>query len=130
MLVTMANGVFVCYAEGVLVVGANLLLHLKQSATSLGFCLNAMADSSSSQVVFKHPPGLVVTMDGSQAVFLSGDHLLVALRGGDIFSLSLIPDGMRGLRNILFEKTASGVLPSCVSALATPTFNKCISEVL
>ena len=101
-------------------VGANLLVYMKQSSATLGFCLNAKTDTSSSQMVFKHPPGLVVTMDGSQAVFLSGDHLMVALRGGDIFSLTLIPDGVRGLRNILFEKTASGVLPSCVSALATP----------
>lgn len=34
--------------------------------------------------------------------------------------LTLVTDGMRGVRNILFEKAAAGVLASCVSELKPP----------
>ena len=33
------------------------------------------------------------------------------------YVLTLVTDGMRGVRNILFEKAAAGVLASCVSEL-------------
>ena len=56
-------------------------------------------------------------MDCSQANFISGEQLVVSLRGGEIYVLTLVPDGMRGIRNILFEKAAAGVLASCVSAV-------------
>ena len=96
-------------------VGANVLLYMNQSSATVGFALNGMAENTSSQQSLKRPPGLIVTMDCSQAVFLAEDHLIVALRGGDIYSLNIIADGLRGIKNILFEKTAAGVLPSCVS---------------
>ena len=41
--------------------------------------------------------------------------MVVSLKGGDIYILTLVPDGMRGIRNIIFEKAASGVITSCVS---------------
>ena len=34
------------------------------------------------------------------------------------YVLTLIPDGMRGVKNIVFEKAAAGVLASCVSLRA------------
>ena len=54
-------------------------------------------------------------MDCSQAAFVSKEQVVLALRGGEIYVLTLVPEGMRGLKNILFEKAAAGVLPSCVS---------------
>ncbi len=95
-------------------VGANLLLYMNQSSSSVGFALNSSADTSNARVAVRQPPGLVISMDCSQAAFLSEDHLLVVLRTGDIYSLTLMADGVRGIRNILFEKTTDSVLPSCV----------------
>ena len=41
--------------------------------------------------------------------------VVISLRGGEIYILTLVPDGMRGIKNVLFEKTAAAVLASCVS---------------
>jgi len=60
-------------------------------------------------------------------VFISKEQLVVSLRGGEIYVLNLIPDGMRGIRNILFEKAAAGVLASCVSAVCVSVKAVCVS---
>ena len=99
--------------------GANSLLYMNQSSPVVPFALNSMAESTSSHLTLRQPVGLSISMDCSQAVFISDEQLVVALRGGEIYSLTLLPDGLRGIRNILFEKTAAGVLPSCVRCAHT-----------
>lgn len=103
--------------------GANALIYMNQSSPSMGFSLNSMTDTTTN-FQLRQPPGhLAISMDCSQAAFVSKEQVVVALRGGEIYVLTLVPEGMRGLKNILFEKAAAAVLPSCVSGeICTLTF--------
>ena len=100
-----------------MVFGANTLIYLNQSSQAMGFSLNNMTETTTNFQLRVPPGNLAISMDCSQATFVSKEQLLVALRGGEIYVLTLVPEGMRGLKNILFEKAAAGVLPSCVSPL-------------
>jgi cleavage and polyadenylation specificity factor subunit 1 len=99
----------------VLVFGANTLIYMNQSSSSLGFSLNCLTDTTTNFQLRQPTHSLAISMDCSQAAFVSNEQLVVALRGGEIYVLTLVPDGLRGLKNILFEKAAAGVIPSCVS---------------
>ncbi len=100
---------------GVFVFGANTLIYMNQSSPAVGFSLNNMTETTTNFQLRQPPGNLAISMDCSQATFVSMEQLVVALRVGEIYVLTLVPDGMRGLKNVLFEKAAAGVLPSCVS---------------
>jgi len=99
-----------------LIVGANCLLYLNQSSPAVGISLNSLSESTT-QFPLRTQGSLSLSMDCSHMVFISKEQLVVSLRGGEIYVLNLIPDGMRGIRNILFEKAAAGVLASCICTL-------------
>lgn len=100
--------------------GANTLIYMNQSSPSLGFSLNYFTETTTNFQLRPLPDNLAMSMDCSYAVFVSAEQAAVTLKGGDIYILTLVPEG-RGLKNILFEKAAAGVLPSCVSQqCATP----------
>lgn len=112
-----------CYAlpvprpiGGMVIVGANSLLYLNQSSPPYGVSLNSTAESTSNFPLRKQT-ALCITMDCSHAVFVSDEHFVATLRGGEIFVFTLVPEGMRGVRNILCEKVASSVITSCVCKL-------------
>ena len=95
--------------------GANTLLYMNQSSPSLGFSLNCLTDTTTNFQLRQSPQNLAIAMDCSHAAFVSKEQIVVSLRTGEIYVLTLVPDGLRGIKNILFEKAAAGVLPSCVS---------------
>lgn len=95
--------------------GANTLIYLNQSSPALGCSLNYLTETTTNFQLRDPPSNLAISMDCSRATFVSTEQLLVALRGGEIYILTLVPEGLRGVKNILFEKAAAGVLPSCVS---------------
>ena len=99
--------------------GANTLIYMNQSSPSLGISLNYFTETTTNFQLRPLPGNLAVSMDCSHAVFVSAEQAAVALRGGEIYILTLVPEG-RGLKNILFEKAAAGVLPSCVSQQYAP----------
>ena len=107
-----------------LIVGANCLLYLNQSSPAVGISLNSLSESTT-QFPLRTQGSLSLSMDCSYMVFISKEQLVVSLRGGEIYVLNLIPDGMRGIRNILFEKAAAGVLASCVSAVCECCVYEC-----
>lgn len=100
-----------------LVVGANTLIYLNQSSPSVGVALNSLAEPHTSYQLRQPPSTLAISMDCSCSCFISPEQVVTSLRGGEIYILTLVPDGMRGIKNILFEKTAAAVLSSCVSYL-------------
>ena len=97
-----------------LIVGANTLLYMNQSTSTVGMALNSHTENSTSFALRLQSPA-PLSMDCSSAVFIDGERLVATVRNGDIYLITLIPDGMKGVRNIVMEKTAVGVLASCVS---------------
>ena len=100
---------------GTLVIGANTLIYLNQSSPSVGIALNSLAEPHSAYQLRDPPTSLAISMDCSRSCFISPEQVVTSLRGGEIYILTLVPDGMRGIKNVLFEKTAAAVLASCVS---------------
>jgi len=58
---------------------------------------------------------VVITLDCAQADFLSHDKVILSLKGGELYSLTLLLDAMTSVRGFHFDKAASSVLTSCVS---------------
>ncbi|XP_014394185.1 PREDICTED: cleavage and polyadenylation specificity factor subunit 1 [Myotis brandtii] len=56
--------------------------------------------------------GVRITLDCAQAAFISYDKMVISLKGGEIYVLTLITDGMRSVRAFHFDKAAASVLTS------------------
>ncbi|XP_048576873.1 cleavage and polyadenylation specificity factor subunit 1 isoform X2 [Nematostella vectensis] len=98
---------------GVLVCCMNALLYLNQSVPPYGVSVNSIGENST---VFPLKPqkGVTITLEGSNAIFIANDKLVFSLKGGEIYVVTLIADGVRSVRNFVFDKTAASVLTSCV----------------
>ncbi|KAI2652583.1 Cleavage and polyadenylation specificity factor subunit 1 [Labeo rohita] len=58
-----------------------------------------------------------ITLDCSQASFISSDKVVISLKGGEIYVLTLITDGMRSVRAFHFDKAAASVLTTCMTTM-------------
>ena len=58
--------------------------------------------------------GVKITLEGAQASFISFDRLVISLKSGELYVLSLYADSMRSVRSFHFEKAAASVLTTCV----------------
>uniref|UniRef100_A0A674HMS0 Cleavage and polyadenylation specificity factor subunit 1 n=1 Tax=Taeniopygia guttata TaxID=59729 RepID=A0A674HMS0_TAEGU len=61
--------------------------------------------------------GVRITLDCAQATFISYDKMVISLKGGEIYVLTLITDGMRSVRSFHFDKAAASVLTTCMVPL-------------
>ncbi|XP_066019502.1 cleavage and polyadenylation specificity factor subunit 1-like [Pocillopora verrucosa] len=98
---------------GVLVCATNSLLYLNQSVPPYGVSLNSIAEHST-DFPLKVQEGVVITLDGAQTLFISSDKLVFSLKGGEIYVVTLVTDGVRSVRGFNFDKAAASVLTSCV----------------
>uniref|UniRef100_A0A3Q2D0C1 Cleavage and polyadenylation specificity factor subunit 1 n=1 Tax=Cyprinodon variegatus TaxID=28743 RepID=A0A3Q2D0C1_CYPVA len=55
-----------------------------------------------------------ITLDCSQSDFIAADKMVISLKGGEIYVLTLITDGMRSVRAFHFDKAAASVLTTCM----------------
>ena len=99
---------------GVLVFTVNALIYFNQSVPAYGVSLNGFAESSTAFPLIQQK-GVVISLDASRSCFISNDKLLVALKSGDLYVLTLFNDGMRSIRKFHFQKAASSVLTTCVT---------------
>ena len=60
-----------------------------------------------------------MTLEGAQAAFLSHDRVVLSLKNGELYVLTIYADSMRSVRNFHFEKAAASVLTTCVSVLTS-----------
>uniref|UniRef100_H2ZS88 Cleavage and polyadenylation specificity factor subunit 1 n=1 Tax=Latimeria chalumnae TaxID=7897 RepID=H2ZS88_LATCH len=58
-----------------------------------------------------------ITLDCAQAAFVSYDKMVISLKGGEIYVLTLVTDGMRSVRAFHFDKAAASVLTTCMTIL-------------
>lgn len=66
--------------------------------------------------IFTEPQeGVKMSLEGAQVAFISADRLVISLKSGELYVLSLFADSMRSVRGFHFDKAAASVLTSCVS---------------
>uniref|UniRef100_A0A667XJ31 Cleavage and polyadenylation specificity factor subunit 1 n=1 Tax=Myripristis murdjan TaxID=586833 RepID=A0A667XJ31_9TELE len=58
-----------------------------------------------------------ITLDCSQSAFIAYDKMVISLKGGEIYVLTLITDGMRSVRAFHFDKAAASVLTTCMMTM-------------
>lgn len=56
-----------------------------------------------------------ISLDAAQVCFIEPEKLVLSLKGGELYVLTLCADSMRSVRNFHFNKAAASVLTSCVS---------------
>jgi len=98
---------------GVLVFAVNSLLYLNQSQPPYGVSLNSITNIST-EFLLKVQDGVKITLDCAHAAFVSSDKLVLSLRGGELYVLTLLVDGMRVVRSFNLDKAAASVLTSCM----------------
>lgn len=65
--------------------------------------------------------GVKISLDCAQIAFIGADKLVLSLRSGELYVLTLCADSLRCVRSFHFSKAASSVLTCCVSRMV---FNK------
>lgn len=66
-------------------------------------------------IVIEPQPDIKISLDCAHVGFLEEDTLVLSLKGGELYVLTLLVDSMRYVRSFHFEKAASSVLTTCVS---------------
>lgn len=75
-------------------------------------------------IAFTEPQdGVKISLDCAQIAFIGADRLVLSLRGGELYVLTLCADSLRCVRSFHFSKAASSVLTCCVSFIGTHHFS-------
>ncbi|XP_019876681.2 cleavage and polyadenylation specificity factor subunit 1 [Aethina tumida] len=98
---------------GTLIFAVNSLIYLNQSIPPYGVSLNSIAETCSS-FPLKPQEDIKISMDCAQVGFLEDDTLVLSLKGGELYVLTLLADSMRYVRSFHFEKAAASVLTTCI----------------
>ncbi|KAL3859426.1 hypothetical protein ACJMK2_009649 [Sinanodonta woodiana] len=98
---------------GILIFAVNYLLYLNQSVPPYGVSLNSIGDVSTSFPI-RVQEGIRISLDAVRAAFITYDKLVLSLKGGELYVLTLMVDGMRSVRSFHFDKAAASVLTTCM----------------
>ncbi|XP_026156470.1 cleavage and polyadenylation specificity factor subunit 1 [Mastacembelus armatus] len=98
---------------GVVVFAVNSLLYLNQSVPPYGVSLNSQTTGTTA-FPLRVQDEVKITLDCSQSDFIAYDKMVISLKGGEIYVLTLITDGMRSVRAFHFDKAAASVLTTCM----------------
>ncbi|KAI8038594.1 hypothetical protein M5D96_008502 [Drosophila gunungcola] len=101
---------------GCLVMTVNAVIYLNQSVPPYGVSLNSSADNSTA-FPLKPQDGVRISLDCANFAFIDVDKLVISLRTGELYVLTLCVDSMRTVRNFHFHKAAASVLTSCICVL-------------
>ncbi|KAG9472914.1 hypothetical protein GDO78_016085 [Eleutherodactylus coqui] len=101
---------------GVVIFAVNSLLYLNQSVPPYGVSLNSLTNGTTS-FPLKPQESVRISLDCCQATFISYDKMVISLKGGEIYVLTLITDGMRSVRSFHFDKAAASVLTTSMTVM-------------
>ena len=80
---------------GTLVFAVNSLFYLNQGIPIYGVSLNATGDKDvTTDILIRPLEGVKVSLDCAVAEFLSSDQLVISLKGGELYVLSLLVDSL------------------------------------
>lgn len=94
----------------------NSLIYINQSIPSYGASLNSIAKTVSNYP-FKSMEQTRITLDCSSSVFVAPDRLIVSLKGGEIYIITLLTDSesLRSIRSFNIEKGPNSVISTCLT---------------
>ena len=98
---------------GCLIMCSNSLIYLNQSVPPYGVSLNSSADHSTS-FPLKPQDGVKISLDVAQIAFITNEKLVLSLKDGELYVLTLLADSMRSVRSFHFSRAAGSVLTSCI----------------
>ncbi|XP_022902078.1 cleavage and polyadenylation specificity factor subunit 1 [Onthophagus taurus] len=98
---------------GTLIFAVNALIYLNQSIPPYGVALNSITENSTS-FPLKPQDNINISLDCAQVGFLEEDTLVLSLKNGELYVLTLLADNMRYVRSFHFEKAAASVLTTCI----------------
>ncbi|MBN3295375.1 CPSF1 factor, partial [Amia calva] len=101
---------------GVVVFAVNSLLYLNQSVPPYGVSLNSQTNGTTA-FPLRVQEEVKISLDCSQSTFIASDKMVISLKGGEIYVLTLITDGMRSVRAFHFDKAAASVLTTCMMTM-------------
>ncbi|TRZ02096.1 hypothetical protein DNTS_012420 [Danionella cerebrum] len=101
---------------GVVVFAVNSLLYLNQSVPPFGVSLNSQTIGTTA-FPLRPQEEVKIMLDCSQSSFITSDKMVISLKGGEIYVLTLITDGMRSVRAFHFDKAAASVLTTCMMTM-------------
>ncbi|KAM8967424.1 cleavage and polyadenylation specificity factor subunit 1 isoform 2-T2 [Pelodytes ibericus] len=101
---------------GVVIFAVNSLLYLNQSVPPYGVSLNSLTNGTTA-FPLRNQDGVRISLDCSQATFICYDKMVISLKGGEIYVLTLITDGMRSVRSFHFDKAAASVLTTSMTLM-------------
>ncbi|XP_069051049.1 cleavage and polyadenylation specificity factor subunit 1 isoform X1 [Lepisosteus oculatus] len=101
---------------GVVVFAVNSLLYLNQSVPPYGVSLNSQTNGTTA-FPLRIQEEVKITLDCCQSTFIASDKMVISLKGGEIYVLTLITDGMRSVRAFHFDKAAASVLTTCMMTM-------------
>ncbi|KAF4100149.1 cleavage and polyadenylation specificity factor subunit 1 [Onychostoma macrolepis] len=101
---------------GVVVFAVNSLLYLNQSVPPFGVSLNSQTNGTTA-FPLRSQEEVKITLDCSQSSFITSDKMVISLKEGEIYVLTLITDGMRSVRAFHFDKAAASVLTTCMTTM-------------
>nr|XP_033788937.1 cleavage and polyadenylation specificity factor subunit 1 [Geotrypetes seraphini] len=101
---------------GVVIFAVNSLLYLNQSVPPYGVSLNSLTNGTTA-FPLRVQEEVKISLDCCQGTFISYDKMVISLKGGEIYVLTLITDGMRSVRAFHFDKAAASVLTTCMTTM-------------
>ncbi|PVD20429.1 hypothetical protein C0Q70_18584 [Pomacea canaliculata] len=101
---------------GVLVFADNSLMYLNQSVPPYGVSLNSLAEQYSA-FPLRPQENVKITLDCVRVALIDSDRCVLSLKGGELYVLTLVVDGMRSVRGFHFDKAASSVLTTCMCVI-------------
>ncbi|CAF1084494.1 unnamed protein product, partial [Didymodactylos carnosus] len=78
-----------------------------------GVSLNTLTKEST-KYPLRQMNDLKISLDCCQATFISSEKIVLSLKNGEIYVLTLHTDTMRSVKEFTFDRAAAGVLSSCI----------------
>ncbi|CAH2098493.1 unnamed protein product [Euphydryas editha] len=101
---------------GCLIMAVNSLIYLNQSVPPYGVSLNSIA-THTTNFPLRIQEGVCVTLDGARVAALGETRMALALRGGQLYVLTLLSDSVRSVRSFHLDRAAASVLTSCMCVI-------------
>ncbi|XP_072946288.1 cleavage and polyadenylation specificity factor subunit 1 [Epargyreus clarus] len=101
---------------GCLIMAVNSLIYLNQSVPPYGVSLNSIA-THTTNFPLRIQEGVCITLDGARVAALGDTRFAVALKGGQLYVLTLLSDSVRSVRSFHLDRAAASVLTSCMCVI-------------
>lgn len=99
---------------GILVLATNSIIYLNQSIPAYGVALNSLIREST-RYPLRFLFDLKISLDLAESMFIANDKVLITVKTGDVYILTLHTDTMRTVREFTFDRLGSTVISNCVS---------------